>query len=134
MHAQCEESCKCWTMLVLTDLFSLLPLMVYPRLWFVCYAQHSNHAPLCDLYEAPNCILSMQLNEQTAWYGYANIILTWWVKGRLVCARYWCVCCGPHNTFSHQASYVPPICNIDSLLHNTGMSSDSTRRDLILTN
>jgi len=44
-------------------LFSLLALMVFPRLWFVCYAQHSNHALSCDLYEAPNCKLSMELNE-----------------------------------------------------------------------
>lgn len=49
----------------ITDLFSLLALMVYPRLWFVCYAQHSNRALFCNPYEAPNCRLSMQLNEQT---------------------------------------------------------------------
>ena len=59
-------------MSALTYLFSLLALMAFPRLWFACYAQHSNHALSCDLYEAPNCKLSMELNEQTGMVSYAN--------------------------------------------------------------
>ena len=59
IHAQYEENSNMLDHAYITDLFSLLALMVYPKLWFVCYVQHSNHALFCDLYEAPNCKLSM---------------------------------------------------------------------------